>query len=441
MLFNVFILPSYNALAADIRSAANRGPAGIIGPNDDRGPIPVQGPKVGLTPAEINQIRNALGYLVCPSNDTSAKLGTDGKRKPVYFTSTAFLIGKSTVVTVAHQFIGPNGAKRTENGSFDSCYFHTQGDVEKVYKIKPDTMVLGSQDPVGDEKNDWAIVNLQTPVESGQPLTILDSPELRSDQQIWPVVAFRAKHYQKKDAPDSTREPLVQTCIVRRRFTGVPGVRPSRFFSDCDNTAGGSGGPIMSRVGGRLVVMGILVGMGKAKDGSNYSDLWRTFTANNQNYNGEPFFYRTPAMPCTDGKPRSTIIYAHETYTLMRDECRDLEPAAQTVIEWNQITRAAPSAPELKFKNHTYQFEGVLTAEYDLALALGLHIDSTFLASVEDVLKRTYAIGYPAGAPPVGVQPQAAEPSPAATTRPMRQVPRVKRPAQNTGSSGFLWNN
>lgn len=452
----VFIGFSLHSFAAV--SAVSRHPANVIGKFDERGKVRDLGP-AHFTPAEIFQIRNSMGYLVCPGKDIFRN-DDHGNKVADVLTSSAFLIGGDTVVTVAHQFFAARGVKRTEKGSWNTCYFQTQGNHPAIYKIKggDKDIVFGTRTPAEDTRNDYAIVKLVTPVPNAKPFMFLDSAVLKSGDTIFPIIASRDKKYSPADKEDLRDEPLMQSCTIRKTFMGEASVRPSHFYSDCDNTLGGSGGPILQRIEGRLVVMGMTTATGFAADGAEYSDVRHRVlrhVAMGQAYDGRPFFYKTPEAPCPDRGPRSTLVLIEEAradrfnqahpavYELVRHECKTLDVKDRVVT--NQDYQIDPAHREVVlYKGHKYLLDASMVATNIqppevISVAYSLHTDSTFLRDLQASSKSSPLIGAPepTAAPPVQRVTTTATPRPPA-------VPVVNPPAsrisQPTGSSGFVWN-
>jgi hypothetical protein len=252
LVFIGFSLQSFGAVSANYRRPAN-----IVGPTDDRGMIRSIGAKY-LSPVEATQLRNNVGYVHCPGNPKDKLV----KGAPIHdgylgrITATGFLVGKDVVVTAAHAFANFYGMLRPAIGS---CYFQTQGDRSKRYMVRPETLRHGFLWREKDKNDDYAVIQLTEVVENAQPLTVFSSPEpLSVDTIIYPVVAFRPEG---KKLGDLEYEPLIQECLVKKLNLGTAH-RPSTFYSNCDNERGGSGGPNLVRVQGRLIVTGIFYATG-----------------------------------------------------------------------------------------------------------------------------------------------------------------------------------
>lgn len=238
------------------KPAVSRHLANIVGPVDGRKPLVHHFPDFKLSALETEQIRNAVGYINCGNKHGWV---------------TAFLVAPDVVATVAHVFYGVSGLPLAPR---KQCFFRTQGDRPGVkYPIGElaDDLVVGTVRPLRDRLLDWAVVRLQLPVEGAQPMRILHNPiRLGEWIEILPVSAYRAAEY--RPANESVSEPLAQICHVRRVFS-EESYRPSLFYSDCDNTEGGSGSPVLARQrDGQLAVVGMFEAGGLAEDRSEYSD-------------------------------------------------------------------------------------------------------------------------------------------------------------------------
>jgi hypothetical protein len=242
--------------------AVSRHPANIVGDADGRGAITVLGPKIGLSPAEITQIRSAVGHFVCPGTDHGNEFG-----------GTAFLISHDVIITVAHAFFDDKGIQRSP---WNECYFQTQDGRSQRVKIAdpltdPNAIQNGSSSPIKDRWSDYAVVKLSAPIPS-LPLTVVEQEmEVSPWSPIFQVASHRDEPYYKGE---SQGEPLVQTCNVRISFPKSKKF-PAIFYSDCDNTEGGSGGLNLIRLkNGQLVVAGVVNAGGLPdQDYKPYNDL------------------------------------------------------------------------------------------------------------------------------------------------------------------------
>lgn len=264
-VFIAFSLHSFSAVAA-----ISRRPANII-EFDGRGMVSRIGGQY-FTSDEIRQIRNSVGYVFCPGNPgvqglKDGQAVTDDYLGPI--TTTGFLANEANVlVTSAHTFANARGEMRK---NLKDCYFQPQGDnvrQKTQYKIVPGSLRHGFGWKDKDLNDDYAVVRLEARVENvPQPLMVLEDPApMTTDMTLFPIVAFRpdaapqSKDKRKegvKSNGDLPHEPLVQVCNLKTLAVVANGQRPSTFDSDCDNERGGSGGPNLIRVGGRLTVIGI----------------------------------------------------------------------------------------------------------------------------------------------------------------------------------------
>lgn len=249
--FGVWLGPNFGPT-----TAVSRQPANIVGAVDGRDSLYRNYSQVKLTALEAVQIRSAVGYVNCGREDEWV---------------SAFLVAPNVVVTVAHVFQDKDGAPV---GPREACFFRTQGDTPGVripVSGRAGDVILGSSNPYERRLRDWAVVRLQRPVPGAKSFSIFRQPiQLREWNEIIPISAYRAERYRKRHEP--VHEPLAQLCWVRR-VEPAEFDHPSYFFSDCDNTDGGSGSPVLVRLqGGKLGVVGMLSATGLAPDGTEYSE-------------------------------------------------------------------------------------------------------------------------------------------------------------------------
>ncbi len=235
-------------------AAVSRHLANVVGPVDGRKPLYLNGAELFLSANEVAHLRSAVGYVNCGNPNAWV---------------TGFLIASDVVVTVAHIFRTVEGAAV---GPYENCFFETQGDKSGVrYFFRRGGVALGHNDPHKERSRDFAVGRLQKIVEGGRALPIRQSPiQIHDWEGLLPVSAYRGQKYVKPG--DFGSEPLGQLCNARKFFPG-DGVLASTFYSDCDNTEGGSGSPVLQRLKDNvLTVIGIFEAGGKAPDGAPYSE-------------------------------------------------------------------------------------------------------------------------------------------------------------------------
>jgi hypothetical protein len=275
LVFIGFSLQSFGAV-----SAISRLPANIVGPTDDRGMVKDIG-QMYFSKREIDQIRNNVGYVYCPGNGKPTRSGiTDDYLGPLL--GTGFFVSTNVIVTAAHILTNMNGVRRPK---LEKCFFQTMGNTPTQYDLVLFNMEIGLPKGSGD----FAVVQVKLKEGSKQvqkirPFYISTSPTIRVEELIFPILVSRPDGVKKKG--DVRHEPLMQECKIRRLFQGNAD-RATAFNADCDSEIGGSGGPILARVGDELVVKGISVKAGTSRfnylpysDPPDPSDTWDT--RNNQ---------------------------------------------------------------------------------------------------------------------------------------------------------------
>lgn len=245
------LLPSFGQKPAVSRQLAN-----IVGPTDGRKPLYLNGKDLFLSDAEVAHLRAAVGYVNCGNPNAWV---------------TGFLIAKNVVVTVAHIFRTPEGRP---TATFQNCFFETQGDnagVRYYFSGNVGDVILGTEIPHRWRARDFAVGRLQKEVVGGRTLPLAEEPRTpHTGEGLLPVSAFREERYRQPG--DLNSEPLGQLCNLKRVMSNV-GNEPSEFYSNCDNTTGGSGSPVLQRLqGSRLTVVGMFVAGGLAADKTEYSE-------------------------------------------------------------------------------------------------------------------------------------------------------------------------
>ena len=229
----------------------------IIGPTDDRDAITVLGPKLGLTPDEINYLRTVTGYVMCP--------GTKYHNRAI---SSGALVGSNEwVLTAAHTFIDEQGRRREP---LSDCWFQNQTVpwTKSPLRFEESTFKFGTEFPyrsIEDQAGDWAIVRLEAPLNGSAPLPI-STIDVRDGDPVFNVFAHAAG--MMRHVPMT--EPGIEACQVRKKYR-----HGTMFDIDCDVSGGQSGSMVLSRDVGELAVVGIAITSGKPEqdftpyDGTN----------------------------------------------------------------------------------------------------------------------------------------------------------------------------
>ncbi len=224
--------------------------ANVIDGKDDRGALVKLGPSLGLSPAEITHIRSVFGNVACL--DGQPRIG-----------SAALFVTNGQILSAAHIFF--DGTRRETK-----CFFRAQNPNANWLPLVTDNphARFGSATPRPGSNNDWAVVQLKTPIAGVTPFPVDRAPRTAGDKLI--VVTA---HPQGFDSLDPAM-PVVQACAVRR----VPKSTEATSFyrSDCDASPGSSGGMHLFRgADGALSFRGMTISTGPsggALDGAPYNE-------------------------------------------------------------------------------------------------------------------------------------------------------------------------
>ena len=234
-----------------------------FGNADGRGSLTEKAGELGLTTAEVSQISQSTGYVVCPASM--------GKNPTI---ASAALVGSNMqIVTAAHVFYDELGNERTPLGE---CYFRNQGDPYTLILLDFDSGShrIGKTGVIkANEPNDYAVVRLKSPVAEATPFAI-DSNGLE-DQETMVGIAAHQKSPTREFPAD---QPVVQQC--RNRQSEKPAGAPTQYYTDCDLSPLGSGGVVLTRNPvGALAVAGIFTATGhESKNGQPYNFASKSYT-------------------------------------------------------------------------------------------------------------------------------------------------------------------
>jgi hypothetical protein len=230
----------------------------IIDGADDRDSLLARGPELGLSKAEIAQIRKVSGYVGCLSPSPSAGAG-------------ALFLTNRQILTAAHIFFEPDGTRRSR------CFFKNQDTRPVMIDLLVDdgNARFGANPPKPGSNYDFAVVRLAEPVAGAIPFPVANGAPVKSGEKLIVVTAHPAGMERVVD----NGIPVVQGCKVRR--VPVSTSITSFYRSDCDATGSSSGGMNLARVDGELVFRGVTITTG----------LWR-----DENLKGAPYNEKTGSV-------------------------------------------------------------------------------------------------------------------------------------------------
>lgn len=249
-------------LAATIFATGSTAIANIVG-NDDRYPIGKIPTSLALANHEIIQIRQSTGYVICPGT----KYGNPS------VTSGALVHDDMVLVTTSHSFVDKYGRRREP---LSECYFKTQGLIPETVKFEfTEGQYVFFDDWMKNRNvNDYAVVRLAAPLKYGQAFPLAPENEIFEGRNFTLVSAHPSRPW----APFPKDEPVVQTCMVRKKFPSVPEHQPV-FYGDCDLSQGGSGSVGLVRTDNRLKAFSMASGAGPAEhDGQLYNPEAKSYS-------------------------------------------------------------------------------------------------------------------------------------------------------------------
>ncbi len=213
----------------------------IIDGGDDRDSLLTRGPALGLSPSEIETIRNVSGYVGCFLPSPSVGAG-------------ALFLDNGQILTAGHIFYTPSGERRSK------CFFRNQASAPVMIDLVPEAGKFGATPPTAGSNDDYAIVPLVEPLRGADPFPVAERVPIAAGDSLIVITAHPAGMEREVDKA----VPVVQACSVRR--APISSSATSFFRTDCDATGSSSGGMHLSRVGGELVFRGITITTGPWRD-------------------------------------------------------------------------------------------------------------------------------------------------------------------------------
>lgn len=228
---------------------------------DGRGSITDKAEQLGLSMADVAQIRASVGYVICPASEGGNPIAM-----------SAALVGTNMqIVTAAHAFIDYGGNVRTP---LSECYFRNQAEPYVLVMLDVDTGYFNGA-PVGvtrdyDFAEEWAVVALKEPITNVSPFRL--GKGIGDGDHIIAIAA-----HQKSPPNLDPHQPVVQSCRKRDQRPNAAG--GLNLYTDCDLSPLASGGPMLSRaVDGEFLMQGLIVSGGTDNvDGLPYSLLTGSF--------------------------------------------------------------------------------------------------------------------------------------------------------------------
>ncbi len=235
------------------------------GEGDRRGGVVMKGPKLGLSPAEILQVRQTTGYIKC----TGTKYGNGGEG------SGAMIGDGGQIVTNVHTFIDEQGHLREP---LSECYFlnqETPNPKKVMLDFSPDSFRFKTENPYKDGPNDMAFVRIKNEIKDSGSLggarKIISALPFKTDTTGAEVVIgakliLISAAQLRMETPVDPGEPVVQNCNAQKIHPATAD-HSTIFISDCSSTKTASGGIALVRdTHGELVNVGIIAAGGKPEN-------------------------------------------------------------------------------------------------------------------------------------------------------------------------------
>lgn len=207
---------------------------------DGRGSLAASAEQLGLSGADVKQLRAATGYIVCPGSEHGNGI----------IASAALVESSQLIVTVGHAFVDEKGLPRAP---IEACVFRNQASPSTEARLAGGDAIWvglgGAAKP--HDPTDYAVALLARPVAGVTPLRAAQGL-LAVGERVIGIVAWQEIAGRTLD-PNT---PVVQDCAVRDRDAGK-GAQPANYLTDCDLGPVGSGGHIVVKVGGAWVTAGL----------------------------------------------------------------------------------------------------------------------------------------------------------------------------------------
>jgi hypothetical protein len=215
--------------------------ANVIDGADGRGPLLELAQSLGLSAAEVAQIRTVSGHVVCADGEPVTASG-------------ALYLTNDQVLTAAHVFFDADGSRKSQ------CFFRQQAARSEWLLLVPDSANarFGASPPRPGSNNDWAIVRLAEPIAGAEPFGLDTIRPEAGDPLI--VLSAQPSGFEHLDPS----VPVAQQCSVRRAPISTEAT--SFYRTDCDASSGSSGGMHLFRRNGELVFRGITISTGPSRD-------------------------------------------------------------------------------------------------------------------------------------------------------------------------------
>jgi hypothetical protein len=207
---------------------------------DGRGALDEKAEQLGLSGTDVARLRGATGYVICPGSAHGNGI----------VASAALVENARIIVTVGHAFVDENGKAR---GPLTDCIFRNQASSPAEVRLVGEGAIWNGLDDAATphDPRDYAVAVLARDVPGASPLR-WRSDALPAGERVVGIVAWQEIEGKNHEAG----MPVVQDCAVRD-FDPGSGEIPVNYLTDCDLGPVGSGGHILTNVGGTWATSGI----------------------------------------------------------------------------------------------------------------------------------------------------------------------------------------
>lgn len=204
-------------------------------------------------------------------SEVHKKFGATGTFQCGGLESTANIVRKNNLLVLsAHQFFNRGTCTKKNGGNFSSCYFETireDGKRGTRYSIKQSTLKLGTSCPSpnnSDMGDEWAIVELEKPVEGVTPYTPVNVKDLGSNKDDYADIldiktsTISARNSNLKGHKFET-PTICEDSVRDLQLQNDPKSRSYIQLSGCSAGGGGSGsGVLVSGSGPSMGFIGVV---------------------------------------------------------------------------------------------------------------------------------------------------------------------------------------
>ena len=211
-----------------------------------------------------SKVQNVFGnddrIAITESDSTSnqiLKIYAQDPFSDVWSGCTGTLVGPDLLLTASHCLQDENGNLKRKVQYFPKFYNGVG-----TSAVVAESFWLGTTRYTQNWKDDWALVRLNIPL--GETLGFMEVKNLPTSELIEMGARFRAAGH-AVDFQGGGNLSMHSGCSIKEEFNG-------KLFTDCDFSAGASGGPVFDVVNLPYAINGLIVAESTEFNGSSYPD-------------------------------------------------------------------------------------------------------------------------------------------------------------------------